>query len=230
MSPRADFTPLRLLVTLGPTYESLDEVRRLTNFSTGRLGTELANFLTDQGHEVVALRGHYSTHRGELRASEIKEFTTTEHLRSLLHGAARSSFDAVFHAAAVSDFAFGKVFQRNARGELAEISSGKFSTRAGTLLVELVPTPKIISELRDLFPRARLAGWKYEVDGGREEAIALGRKQIAENRTDLCVVNGPAYGEGYGIVTARGLLNHLANSDSLYPSLLRALNEAPPQH
>ena len=37
---------MRCIVTAGPTYEPLDEVRRLTNFSTGRLGIELANFLT----------------------------------------------------------------------------------------------------------------------------------------------------------------------------------------
>ena len=37
---------MNCLVTAGPTFEPLDDVRRLTNFSTGRLGTELANFLT----------------------------------------------------------------------------------------------------------------------------------------------------------------------------------------
>ena len=36
---------MNCIVTCGPTYEPLDEVRRLTNFSTGRLGTELANYL-----------------------------------------------------------------------------------------------------------------------------------------------------------------------------------------
>ena len=41
---------MNCVVTAGPTYEPLDEVRRLTNFSTGRLGTELANTLTRHGH------------------------------------------------------------------------------------------------------------------------------------------------------------------------------------
>ena len=36
---------MNCIVTAGPTFEPLDDVRRLTNFSTGRLGTELANFL-----------------------------------------------------------------------------------------------------------------------------------------------------------------------------------------
>jgi phosphopantothenoylcysteine decarboxylase/phosphopantothenate--cysteine ligase len=41
---------MNCIVTAGPTYEPLDDVRRLTNFSTGRLGTELANFLAARVH------------------------------------------------------------------------------------------------------------------------------------------------------------------------------------
>jgi len=41
---------MRCIVTAGPTYEPLDKVRRLTNFSSGRLGSELGDFLTDRGH------------------------------------------------------------------------------------------------------------------------------------------------------------------------------------
>src|SRR5947209_3565355 len=44
---------MHCVVTAGPTYESLDEVRRLTNFSTGKLGSELANFLAARGHTVT---------------------------------------------------------------------------------------------------------------------------------------------------------------------------------
>jgi len=33
---------MKCIVTAGPTYEELDEVRRMANFSTGTLGTELA--------------------------------------------------------------------------------------------------------------------------------------------------------------------------------------------
>ena len=46
---------MNCIVTAGPTYEPLDDVRRLTNFSTGRLGTELANFLAARGHTVILL-------------------------------------------------------------------------------------------------------------------------------------------------------------------------------
>src|SRR5687768_10021839 len=111
---------MKCIVTAGPTYEELDEVRRLTNFSTGRLGSLLANFLADKGHEVILLYGHYSTYQGEQQARELHKFTTTADLRDRLISFSNQGVNAIFHAAAVSDFGFGKVFSRNAAGELIE--------------------------------------------------------------------------------------------------------------
>jgi len=56
---------MRCVVTAGPTFEPLDAVRRLTNFSTGRLGSELANFLAARGHEVALFIGQLATYRGQ---------------------------------------------------------------------------------------------------------------------------------------------------------------------
>ena len=75
---------MNCVVTAGPTYESLDEVRRLTNFSTGRLGTELAVFLSARGHGVTLLIGQLATHRGERQARKVETFTTTGDLRERL--------------------------------------------------------------------------------------------------------------------------------------------------
>ena len=209
---------MNCVVTAGPTYEPLDEVRRLTNFSTGRLGTELANFLVDRGHEVTLLIGQQATHGGERRAQSVQTFTTTTDLRERLRTMSGSDIGSVFHAAAVSDFTFGKVWHRTASGELTEIKSAKISTRQGPLLAELLPTPKIISELRKWYPRARLVGWKYEVEGDRAGVIALAERQISGCRTDACVVNGRAYGEGFGLVRA-GKNTHFANGLELFTAL-----------
>ena len=62
---------MNCLVTAGPTYEALDEVRRLTNFSTGRLGSELASFLAGHGHHVTLLIGQQATWRGERGAQKV---------------------------------------------------------------------------------------------------------------------------------------------------------------
>ena len=193
---------MNCIITAGPTYEPLDNVRRLTNFSTGKLGVELANFLTDQGHHVTLLLGESATYAGARRAAKFQNFTTTASLSDRLQSLGGDSIQAVFHAAAVSDFAFGKIWQHTPGGDLTAVQAGKIPKRAGGLLVELLPTPKLIVQLRGWFPQARLVGWKFEVDGTRAEVLQAARRQLMEAQSDLCVVNGPAYGPGFGLVTA----------------------------
>ena len=211
---------MHCVVTAGPTYEPLDDVRRLTNFSTGRLGTDLANFLAARGHTVTLLVGEMSTYAGERRVTQVEFFSTTADLRAKLKSLSAKRVDAVFHAAAVSDFRFGKIWVRDQAGGLAEFKSAKkISTREGQLLVELAPLPKILAELRGWFPRARLAGWKFEADGGRTEALNAGKRQIAEARTDACVINGPAYGEGFGVLLSNHKAAHLPQAPALFVTL-----------
>jgi phosphopantothenoylcysteine decarboxylase/phosphopantothenate--cysteine ligase len=211
---------MNCIVTAGPAYEPLDDVRRLTNFSTGRLGTTLANYLAARGHSVILLLGEQATYAGERRAQRVESFSTTADLRAKLKTLAGKKVDAIFHAAAVSDFSFGRIFAPDAANKLVEIKSAKkISTRRGKLLAELLPTPKIIAELRGWFRQTKIVGWKFEADGKRVEAVAAARRQIAECSTDLCVVNGPAYGEGFGLVGKKGDPAHLGNPPLLFDAL-----------
>jgi phosphopantothenate---cysteine ligase (CTP) len=213
------------IVTAGPTFEPLDDVRRLTNFSTGRLGMELANFLTAHGHRVTLLIGESATYAGERKAQSIKVFSTMADFRVQLKSFSDKKVDAIFHAAAVSDFAFGKMFIRDAAGKLKPFTpSRKISTRGGNLFVELVPTSKIIAELRGWFPKTKIIGWKFEADGQRADALRAAKKQIADYTTDFCVANGPAYGKGFNLVSAGGQ-KHFAGKPGLFVALEKyALN------
>ena len=213
---------MNCIVTAGPAFEPLDDVRRLTNFSTGRLGTELANYLAARGHKVLLLLGEQATYAGERRARRVETFTTAADLRAKLKALSSKKVDAIFHAAAVSDFSFGRIFAPDPANKLVEIKGAKkISTRQGKLLVELLPAPKIIAELRGWFPRTRIVGWKFEADGGRADAVAAARRQLAECATDLCVVNGAAYGEGFGLLGKNGEPAHLANPPLLFDALER---------
>lgn len=212
---------VRCIVTAGPTYESLDEVRRLTNFSTGKLGAQLACFLAARGHAVTLLEGYYAIHREDTGGATRETFTTTDDLAARLHRRAVEGFHAVYHAAAVSDFKFGAIWERTAAGELVAARAGKVSTRSGTLLAELVPTTKILSGLRAVFPRACLVGWKYEVDGSRADVLAKAERQLTECRTDACVANGRAYGHGFGLVRRPGDCEHFGDTGELYSALER---------
>jgi phosphopantothenoylcysteine decarboxylase/phosphopantothenate--cysteine ligase len=212
---------MNCLVTAGPTIEPLDDVRRLTNFSTGRLGTELANFLAARGHTVTLLIGEGATWNGERRVQHVHAFATTRDLGDRLKALAAGKVDAIFHAAAVSDFSFGRLFTRREDGQLAPCRrTHKISTRQGELLVELRPTAKLIARLRAWYPKALIVGWKFEADGRRAEAVRAAQRQLAACATDACVANGPAYGAGFGLITAGGR-THFAARTALFAALAK---------
>ena len=212
---------MHCIVTAGPTYEPIDQVRRLTNHSTGQLGTGLAKRLAADGHEVTLLRGRSATHTEMPEGIGLQQFKTTADLAEKLERLARaeSGAGAVFHAAAVSDFAVGQIFRRADDGQLNPLNAGKLSTRDGDLLLELKPTPKIIASLREWFAEALLVGWKYEVDGDRDSALGQGQTQIVENQTNGCVVNGPSYGNGFGWLSNDHPAEHLADKAELFNKL-----------
>jgi phosphopantothenoylcysteine decarboxylase/phosphopantothenate--cysteine ligase len=209
---------MNFIVTAGPTIEKLDMVRRLTNFSTGRTGTEMANFLAGRGHQVTLLLGEQATWSGQRRAQKVVPFSSTADLQEKLKSLAKNSVNAVFHAAAVGDFMFGKIWKRDSEGRLEEVASDKFATRDGALLAELVPTPKLISHLGELFPKSVVVGWKYEVEGKKEDALVAAQMLLEETKISACVANGPAYGDGFGLVTPTGQ-RHFAGTAGLFSAL-----------
>lgn len=216
---------MRCFVTAGPTWEPLDRVRRLTNFSTGSLGGQLANHLAAAGHEVRLFLGGSAVWRGSLAAVTVEEFSTTASLGDRIAAHAGPEPIAFFHAAAVSDFTGGTALERSSDGTLSPLSAGKLSTRGGTLLIELVPTPKILPRLRALFPAGWIVGWKFEADGDRADVLARVARQFAESRNDLCVANGPAYGDGFGLVAPAGEVTHHTDRPALFAALTERLRE-----
>jgi phosphopantothenoylcysteine synthetase/decarboxylase len=204
----------RVLVTCGPSYEPIDEVRRITNFSTGELGGILANRLAADGYEVTCLRGSAAPGRFPFEPRvEHTPFTTNDDLREKLTSMPnRDEVIALFHAAALADF----------RVESTRLDR-KISSRSGPVTLTLVPATKLIGKLRELFPSAWLVGWKYELDGSCEEVIAKARRQLMENATDVCVVNGAAYGSGFGVLSQQGELTHVPDKAQLCEFLTNQL-------
>ena len=187
---------MRLLITFGPGYEPIDLARRLTNFSTGKLGTQIANHFLKRGWNVHCLRAEGATYAGPLDAWEVEPFTTNDDLADRMERIGRMRrIDAVFHAAALCDFRIARVL--NQQGE--SVSSPKIATRDGRLTLELEPATKVLPKLRGWFPDAAIVGWKYELAGTRDDAFAKAWRQLAECHTDACVLNGDAHGPGFTV-------------------------------
>jgi hypothetical protein len=96
----------------------------------------------------------------------------------------------------------------------------KIPTRDGALTLHLEPAPKILPRLREWFPGAFIVGWKYELDGDRPAVLAKGAAQIRECGTDACVVNGEAYGEGFGILLPDGTLTEVSDKRELAATIV----------
>lgn len=187
---------MRVIITCGPSHEPIDGVRRLTNFSTGELGLLLAAEMSRAGHEVICMKGEGAVSHVDAGGAHMISFSTNADLLVKLRGLGEGGADAVFHAAALCDYRVKAV-----RGEDgATMDARKIPSRAGELTLTLEPAVKLLPELRAIFPAAKIIGWKYELDGARGDAMAKAHGQLAACRTDACVVNGAAWGAGFGFI------------------------------
>ena len=213
---------MKVIVTCGPSFEPIDEVRRLTNFSTGELGALLAEQLGAAGHEVLCLKGSGATHPGPAPGPRclVRRFDTNDDLLALLREISSAhGIGAVFHAAALCDYRVAAV--RDEAGNACQ--SAKIASRSGALTLQLEPATKVIHELRPLFPRSLLVGWKYELAGTRDEALAKACGQLIEARTDLCVLNGRAAGEGFSVCGGGDAVSQWPTKTALCAELVRLL-------
>lgn len=207
-----------LLVTCGPSFEPIDQVRRLTNFSTGELGVLLSESLTRAGHEVICLKGVGATFRDPAMPVRLVPFSTNDDLQAQLETIARTEkIEVLFHTAALCDFRVKTIHTPTG----IAVESAKIPSRVDSLTLTLEPARKIINGLRPLFPAARVVGWKYELVGSQTDAVEKAVRQIKENHTRACVVNGTAYGLGFGFCTAAGVQFHCATKAELCAFLVK---------
>lgn len=163
---------MRILITAGPTCEDIDEVRFLTNRSSGRTGYAIAAEAVRRGHEVTLASGPV--------ALEPPQGVTVLNIRSAddLHRECLACFnevDAVIAAAAVADFT------------PAERLKGKLKKSDNDLVLRLVRTPDVLADLGRRKITQLLIGFALEVDNARPNA----EKKLREKRLDAVVLNAP---------------------------------------
>ena len=209
---------MRIVITGGPASEPIDQVRFITNQSTGELAVKLAQRFSAAVDKVELFLGSAAIWRSETA----RYFQTNEDLHRLLSEVPeRDSVDAVLHAAALSDFGVAQTLVSGVVSEAAKISS-----EAGSIELRLVPKTKLIRDLRGLFAEAYIIGWKFELDGTPMEVVREGVRQIEVNRTNACILNGRAFGPGFGFCTGLGLVCTLPTKEALSDWLVEAVGKA----
>jgi phosphopantothenate---cysteine ligase (CTP) len=206
---------LRIVITGGPSSEPIDGVRLITNQSTGELAVLLAERFRESGNDVELFLGT----RAIFRTSWARLFDTNEDLERLLGEVKkREEVHAVLHAAALADF---KVANIQVEGQ--KQSALKIPSAATAIQLRLVPKSKVIARLRKLFPEALIIGWKFELDGSPADVVSKGILQIEKYATNACVVNGSAFGPGFGYCDRNGLICSVESKPELVDLLWRLI-------
>lgn len=148
---------LRVLVTSGGTAEPIDAVRVLSNTSTGETGARIADYFARAGHDVVLLRAKTARPaNGGEREATYSSFADLDASLSRLLGA--EDFDAVIHAAAVSDFSIAAV---EVNGVAQPPGAAKLPSDVAPIL-RLQRNPKLLDSLRERSrnPALRIVAFK----------------------------------------------------------------------
>jgi phosphopantothenoylcysteine decarboxylase/phosphopantothenate--cysteine ligase len=191
---------MNVLVISGPASIYLDPARKILNQSTGRTGVTIADILQKNGFSATLWQGKEASWPLPSGIRISAEFRTVPELQFLLGKSDLAQFHAILVPAALPDYAL-KCTRDLQGGVLPE---GKWPGSLPGLQIELTPGPRILPILRDYAPKAKIIGWKWETQGDMKEIRKIAEKQIQTCRTDGCVLNGPAYGDGYLLVTAGG--------------------------
>lgn len=93
----------KVLITAGPTFEPIDPVRYIGNYSSGKMGLEIGLQAKNEGAEVIMVLGPHSLPRQSLEGIQVIDITTAEEM----YQACEENFaaqDIVVMAAAVADY------------------------------------------------------------------------------------------------------------------------------
>ena len=191
---------MKIILTAGGTNEKIDDVRSITNFSTGRLGYAIGRAFTDHHRDKVEKL--YYLHG--FRAAYIENDEKVEHIpidgvmdlqaafNKLL---TEEKIDAVIQAMAVSDYLVNQVTtldkllgRENPQNEL-DFSASKIDSDIDDLIIHMKRAPKVISTVKELSPDTTLVGFKLLSGASHGELIDVGYNLLKKNGCDFVLAN-----------------------------------------
>ncbi len=171
-----------VLITAGPTHEKIDPARYLTNRSSGRMGSAMAEAALRRGARVLLISG--PTALTPPGAAELTHVETAEQMRTVVLNLLPQA-SIVIKAAAVSDYR-------------AKSASPQKIKRKGPITLELEPTVDILKEISLRKQSQIVVGFAAETENVLENA----RQKLAAKHLDAIVVNDVSR-EGVGFDSDR---------------------------
>lgn len=183
-----------VVVTAGPTWEAVDDVRFLGNRSSGKMGFALAAAAVRLGAQVTLIAGPVALATPPSVAKRIDVESALE-LREALHKAVVDA-DVVVMAAAVADFrpgvrVLGKLSRRQDNKAKNGNKTGKTSAPKVAKAIALVANPDLLAELGRARKGLRpyLIGFAAEVGVSGQALIERARAKLIEKACDVVVAN-----------------------------------------
>lgn len=186
LTHRKDMEGKKVMITAGPTYEKIDPVRFIGNYSSGKMGYALAEECAERGAEVVLISGPVSikAHHPSIKVVSVES-------AQQMHDAALSAFadsDAAIMCAAVADYAPVVVAEKKIKREKDDIP-----------VIELKKNPDIAAALGKIKkPGQMLVGFALETDN----EMANAQSKLERKNLDMIVLNSLADKQaGFGVDT-----------------------------
>ncbi|MFH1054799.1 MAG: phosphopantothenoylcysteine decarboxylase [Candidatus Altiarchaeota archaeon] len=163
---------MRVLITAGPTREYIDDIRFISNESTGLMGLALAEEAYRRGFEVTLVLG--PTSLPTMYGVRVIPVVSSEEMTERTLAELGNGYDILISAAALADYTpFKKVG--------GKIRSG------GKLTLKLKPTRKLIVEARKCFPDLKIVAFKAEYGGSVDEMVGEAKKLMP--CADMVILN-----------------------------------------
>ena len=177
-----DLNGRKILVTAGPTYEKIDPVRYIGNYSSGKMGFAIAGQAAKRGAEVTLITGPTSLTCDQPSIRRVDISSADELYYQCLHHFPES--EVLIMAAAVSDF------------KISHPANQKLKKKSGTAQIDLIPNIDILAELGKKKRKNQvLVGFALET----ENELANARFKLRSKNLDLIVMNSLVdQGAGFG--------------------------------
>lgn len=178
-----DLAGKKILVTAGPTQESIDPVRYITNHSTGKMGYALAKMAMLRGAEVTLVSGR--TALEPPRFVEVVPVVSAEDMYQAVTTRAKEQ-DIIIKAAAVADY------------RPATVAEEKIKKTEDAASIKLERTRDILAALGEDKGKTCLCGFSMETENMLENS----RKKLKKKNLDMIVANNlKVEGAGFGTDT-----------------------------
>lgn len=192
---------MNVVITAGGISEPIDMVRKITNSSSGKLGSIIASKFNKDKVFYICTKKAIKPIRNNIRIIEVESTRDLEiAVKEVL---SNTKIDVFIHSMAVSDYMVDYVTTSTLLSEnydntnLKEylknnkniLTDKKISSYEDDLIIRLIKTPKIIGMIKKLSPSTKLIGFKLLDDVSKEELIKVAKALRDKNNCDYVIAN-----------------------------------------